>query len=314
MKKRIIGMFIATMAAVTLMACGQQNVVESDVNADEVVVEEAVSEDAVIDDAASEEEADATLESAAVLEDGVYYADFDTDSTMFHVNETCDGKGVLTVENGVMTIHISLTSQNITNLYEGLAEDAQAEGAVLLQPTLDTVTYSDGISEEVNGFDVAVPYLDEEFDLALIGTKETWYDHKVSVSNPVPMDDQADAETSEDTDSDATVLEDGVYVVEVTMEGGSGKASIDSPAEVTVADGQATALIVWSSNKYDYMLVDDVRYDVELITKEDGEEYSSFIIPVVLDENMTVIGDTTAMSTPHEVEYTLYFDTTTISE
>jgi hypothetical protein len=129
--------------------------------------------------------AEETEANANVLADGVYTADFDTDSTMFHVNEACDGKGTLTVENGEMVIHVSLNSKNIVNLYPGLAEDAQKDGAELLQPTTDTVTYSDGLSEEVYGFDVPVPALDEEFDLALIGKKGTWYDHKVSVSNPV---------------------------------------------------------------------------------------------------------------------------------
>ena len=123
-----------------------------------------------------------------VLEDGTYSADFTTDSSMFHVNEAGEGRGTLTVEDGKMTIHISLTSKNIVNLYPGLAEDAQKDGAELLQPTVDTVTYSDGTTEEVNGFDVPVPALDEEFDLALIGKKEKWYDHKVSVSNPVPLE------------------------------------------------------------------------------------------------------------------------------
>ena len=104
---------------------------------------------------------------------------------MFHVNEAMDGKGTLTVKNGKMTIHVSLASKNIVNLFEGTAEDAQKDGAKLLEPTTDTVKYSDGTSEEVNGFDVPVPALDKEFDLALIGTKGKWYDHKVSVSNPV---------------------------------------------------------------------------------------------------------------------------------
>ena len=76
------------------------------------------------------------------------------------------------------------------NLYPGLKEDAQKEGAELLQPTTDTVTYSDGMTEEVYGFDVPVPALDEEFDLALIGTKGTWYDHKVSVTNQEKAEEQ----------------------------------------------------------------------------------------------------------------------------
>ncbi len=143
---------------------------------------------AVIGAAAADTAEEAAADTTAELSDGIYTADFDTDSGMFHVNETLDGKGTLTVENGEMTIHITLTSKNIVNLYPGLAEDAEKEGAELLQPTVDEVTYEDGTTEEVYGFDVPVPSLDEEFDLALIGTKGKWYDHKVSVSNPVAQE------------------------------------------------------------------------------------------------------------------------------
>lgn len=129
-------------------------------------------------DSASEANAD-------VLEDGTYAADFTTDSSMFHVNEAEEGKGVLTVKDGQMTIHVSLSSENILNLFPGSAEDAKKDGAELLQPTKDTVKYSDGTEEVVNGFDVPVPALDEEFPLALIGKKGKWYDHMVKVSNPV---------------------------------------------------------------------------------------------------------------------------------
>ena len=123
--------------------------------------------------------------AAADLEDGTYTALFNTDSSMFHVNEANEGKGVLTVEGGQMTIHVSLASKGILNLFVGTAEDAQKEGAVLLEPTTDTVEYKDGTSEEVYGFDIPVPAIGEEFDCALIGEKGTWYDHKVSVTEPV---------------------------------------------------------------------------------------------------------------------------------
>ena len=145
---------------------------------------DAPTEEQTSDEAEAQEETEEKT-AAAELGDGTYTAEFDTDSSMFHVNEACEGKGTLTVKDGIMTIHVSMPSKNIVNLYPGLAEDAQKEGAELLQPTTDTVTYSDGMTEEVNGFDVPVPALDEEFDLALIGTKGTWYDHKVSVTNPV---------------------------------------------------------------------------------------------------------------------------------
>ena len=139
--------------------------------------------------AAMEELGDAAVLSTASvaateLEDGTYSAKFNTDSSMFAVNEANDGRGVLTVKDGKMTIHISLASQKIVNLFVGTAEDAAKEGAELLQPTIDTVTYADGTTEEVNGYDVPVEALDKEFDLAIIGTKQKWYDHKVSVSDP----------------------------------------------------------------------------------------------------------------------------------
>ena len=122
---------------------------------------------------------------AADLEDGTYTALFNTDSSMFHVNEANEGKGVLTVKDGQMTIHVSLASKGILNLFVGTKEDAQKEGAVLLEPTTDTVEYKDGTTEEVYGFDIPVPAIGEEFDCALIGEKGTWYDHKVSVTEPV---------------------------------------------------------------------------------------------------------------------------------
>ena len=121
----------------------------------------------------------------AALEDGTYTATFTTDSSMFRVNEANNDKGILTVKDGKMTIHISLVSDKILNLFPGTAEEAQKEGAELLEPTTDEVTYSDGTTEEVFGFDVPVPAIGEEFDCALVGEKGKWYDHKVMVTDPV---------------------------------------------------------------------------------------------------------------------------------
>ena len=120
-----------------------------------------------------------------VLEDGEYIADVTTDSSMFHLNETCDGKCALTVSNGQMTVHMILTSKKITMLYSGTVEQAKADEAGWIHPTNDEVTYSDGEKKEVYGFDVPVPALDEPFAVAILGSKSNWYDHEVTVSNPV---------------------------------------------------------------------------------------------------------------------------------
>ena len=230
--------------------------------------------------------------TAAALPDGVYTADFDTDSGMFHANEACDGKGTLTVENGTMTFHVSLASKKIVNLYVGMAADADANKADWLLPTTDTVTYSDGTSEEVYGYDIPVAAVDEDFQLALLGTKGKWYDHTVSIRNAEPK-----AEAAAETPAD------GEYNVQVVLEGGSGRATVDSPAALTVADGKMTATIVWSSPNYDYMIVDGEKY---LPTNTEGN--STFVIPVAaLGTPLSLTADTVAMSTPHEIEYTLTF-------
>ena len=277
---------VSALLAASLAGCGSSaSSVASSASSEAVssVAESAVS------GAASES---AAASSARALEDGTYTVEFDTDSSMFHVNEASDGKGTLTVEDGQMTLHISLQSKKIVNLYVGMAADAPDHEADWLQPTTDTVTYSDGTSEEVYGFDVPVEALDTDFQLAILGTKGKWYDHTVSVRN-------VEAQAAEAVETPA----DGSYTCEVTLEGGSGRATVDSPAALTVADGKMTATIVWSSPNYDYMIVDGEKY---LPTNTEGN--STFEIPVsALGVPLSVVADTVAMSTPHEIEYTLTF-------
>ena len=243
-----------------------------------------------------------------ILPDGIYIAEFDTDSSMFRVNEAYDGKGTLTVENGNMTIHVSLASQNIVNLYLGLAEDAKHENAILLKPTVDSVIYSDGWMDEVYGFDIPVPVLDEEFDVALIGKKGKWYNHKVVVSNPQLLD--STVVSTVDIKETKIDLEDGIYTIDIIFEGGSGKAEILSPAFLRVSGDTVIATLEWSSPNYDYMIVGKEKY---LPINEGGN--SVFEIPVpVFDEKISIIGDTIAMSKPHEIEYSITFCSDTIDE
>ena len=169
MRKRLLAVTLSVMMTASMLAgCGgkadtkdtKKVQTEQDSSKEEGTAEESSEKKNAAEDAG--------------LEDGVYTAEFHTDSSMFHANETKDGKGTLTVKDG-----------NIVNLFPGKAEDAQKDGAELLQPTVDTVTYSDGTTEEVYGFDIPVTVIDQEFDLALIGKKGVWYDHKVSIENPV---------------------------------------------------------------------------------------------------------------------------------
>ena len=114
---------------------------------------------------------------------------------------------------------------------------------------------------------------------------------------------QKDASQNKKATEDEETLADGEYSVEVTLEGGTGRAKVDSPAKVKVEDGKAYATIVWSSTHYDYMLVDGKKY---LNENEGGN--STFTFPIDgIPCKMNVVGDTTAMSVPHEIDYTLKF-------
>lgn len=287
--KKLTVLVLTALLVLSMGACGQSTA------APEATVKTGAETTAAAETTEGTAAPETVEAPAPVLADGVYLADFNTDSTMFHANEVCEGKGTLTVKDGKMTIHVSLASTSILNLYPGLAEDAQKDGAELLQPSKDELTYPDGLKETVNGFDIPVPALDQEFDVALIGKKGKWYDHKVSVSNPVPQGQEAPA--------------DGEYTVEAVLSGGTGKAKLLNPTALTVSEGKITATIVWSSSNYDYMIVNGDQYLP--ITTEGG---STFQIPVEsLGVEIPVTADTVAMGTPHEIAYTILLQADTVS-
>lgn len=287
--KKLTVLVLTALLVLSMGACGQSTA------APEATVKTGAETTAAAETTEGTAAPETTEAVAPALVDGVYLADFNTDSTMFHVNEVCEGKGTLTVKDGKMTIHVSLASTSILNLYPGLAEDAQKDGAELLQPSKDELTYPDGLKETVNGFDIPVPALDQEFDVALIGKKGKWYDHKVSVSNPVSQGQEP--------------LADGEYTVEAVLSGGTGRAKLLNPTALTVSEGKITATIVWSSSNYDYMIVNGDQYLP--ITTEGG---STFQIPVEsLGVELPVTADTVAMGTPHEIAYTILLQADTVS-
>ena len=292
-QNRVISGAVAALVLAALLAgCGSTATGASSADSTPAATEAAGSEAAA---------PTAEPQTEAALPDGVYTAEFETDSSMVHANEACDGKGTLTVADGKMTFHVSLASKKIVNLYLGTAEDAPSHESDWLQPTTDTVTYSDGTSDEVYGYDIPLDAVDTDFQLAILGTKGTWYDHTVSVADAQPAADE--------TAAPAETPADGSYTCAVTLEGGSGRATVESPAALTVADGAMTATIVWSSPNYDYMLIDGEKY---LPTNTEGN--STFEIPVTaLDTALAVTADTVAMSTPPEIDYTLAFDSATLT-
>lgn len=229
------------------------------------------------------------------LKDGVYEIDVDSSSSMFKITAS-----TLTVENGRMTAVMTMGGTGYLYVYMGTGEEAVNAGEDSYIPFVED-------ESGAHTYTVPVEALNSGIDCAAFSkNKEMWYDRTlVFRADSLPMDAFADGVIAT---AESLGLEDGSYTVEVTLSGGSGRASVESPAQLTVENGIATAVIVWSSSNYDYVKVDSVQYD-----PINTEGNSAFVIPVLgFDFQMPVLADTTAMSTPHEVEYTLYFDSTTI--
>lgn len=215
------------------------------------------------------------------IADGVYEIEVDSSSSMFRVV-----KAVLTVEEGEMSAVLTLSGQGYGMLYMGRGEEAEHAEESAYIPFVED-------AEGAYTYEVPVECLDGAVECAAWSIrKEKWYDRDlVFLSENIP----------EECIAEVLELKDGVYGVNVSLTGGTGRAKIASPAELFVENGKMTLRVEWDSPDYDYMLVNGDRYD-PVNTKGD----SVFEIPVpCFDREFVVIADTTAMSVPHEVEYAL---------
>lgn len=231
------------------------------------------------------------------IKDGVYDVEVSSSSSMFKI-DSCK----LTVKDGSMTAVMTMGGTGYLYLYLGTGEEASATREDYYIPYIEN---EDG----THSFEVSVEALDEGIACSAYSKKkEKWYDRTILFrADSLPMDAYKEGVF---TTADSLGLKDGEYTVEVSLSGGSGKAGIDSPAKIKVEAGKCKATIVWSSPNYDYMIVNGEKI---LPVNSDGN--STFEIPVsMFDRNMKVIADTTAMSEPHEIEYILNFDSTSIKE
>ncbi|MDR1558427.1 MAG: sirohydrochlorin cobaltochelatase [Clostridiales bacterium] len=207
------------------------------------------------------------------IEDGTYTIDVETDSSMFRV-EDCQ----LTAVGGEMTAVMTLSGTGYGALYLGAAEQAAAG--------VDN-QYAFTLLDGKHSFTIPVSALETEINCAALGLKSgNWADHVIVFKTPAELASRQ---------------------IDVALSGGSGRASVESPATLLERDGDTAARIVWSSPNYSYMLVSGVEY---LPVNTEGN--SAFEIPIELDTDMKVIACTVAMSEPKEIEYVLRFDSSTI--
>ena len=313
-KAVIVSCFIA----LGLTGCGNNK--KDDTTA---VSETEITEEATIGDAAAETEADTEEATASdssdkvadasemttideVVEegmvpiyadqvnDGVYDVTVSSSSSMFKI-VSCE----LTVADGKMTATMHMSGTSYLYLYPGTGLEAvDADEA-------DYISF-DEAEDGSHSFEFPVEALDEGIPCAAYSkNKEKWYDRTILFRvDSLPVDAFKEGVF---TTVKSLGLEDGNYTAEVTLTGGSGKAGIDSPANISISNKEAVVSIVWSSPNYDYMIVNGEKY---LPINTEGN--SVFEIPLIMfDRNMTVIADTVAMSEPHEIEYKLNFDSST---
>lgn len=301
MRKNICGIMAAVcLSSVLAAGCGGKNQAETLPAQSSETMSVQVNETVEATEETAEQQSVGTEGMTPVLaselRDGVYQIQVDSSSSMFRI-EACE----LTVKDGSMTADMKMGGTGYLKLYMGTGEEAAKAPEEKMIPFEEAADGS-------HHFTVPVEALDKELDCAAFSKKkEKWYDRVlVFRADSLPADALTDAAQ---VTAESLGLADGCYTVEVSMEGGSGRVSVESPAKLVVKDQKAVAEVVWSSPNYDYMKVGEEKF----LPVNQGGETSVFEIPVtVFDRKMAVAADTTAMSTPHEIEYTLLFDSASI--
>ena len=249
-------------------------------------------------------EEDEMTGNAEAVSAGTYDVQVESSSSMFKVEKAT----VTITDDGSMTAVLTMSGTGYTKLYMGTAENA------LTASEEDYIAYAtDANSTYI--FTIPVEALDQPIDVAAYSKKkEEWYDRQLTFLSTTLLAEES-ATTSEITEdvamqasTAATGVENGTYTIDLTFEGGSGKAFIQSPATLKMTDGMMMATVQWNSENYDYMLVDGEKY-LPISTKGG----SIFEMPVsALDTPLLVIGDTVAMSKPKEIEYNITFHSGTM--
>ena len=225
------------------------------------------------------------------LRDGEYPVTVESSSSMFRIESA-----VLTVKDGAMSAVLTMSGKSYLYVYPGTAQAAASADESAFVPFVEN---ADG----AHTFTIPVEALDAPVSCAAYSrNKELWYDRSLLFrADSLPVSAFRDGFF---TTAVSLGLADGRYTVAVTLAGGSGKARVQSPTVLNVRDGKCTAVIGWSSKNYDYMKVEG-----EKLLPVPNEDNAAFEIPVLFfDRPMAVIADTVAMSEPHEIAYTLRFD------
>lgn len=276
----LIFMLSASMAPITCLAEAEEVASSSELGPQNVLSDEGMSAVAAED-----------------VEEGTYSVEVECSSSMFPIDD-CQ----LTVKDGQMTAVLTMGGQGYLKLYMGTGQEAAQASEE------DLIAFIEN-DEGKQTYEIPVEALDKTIHCAAFSKrKQKWYDRTLifkASSLPDGVRKNVQMTTPEELE-----LEDGNYLVDVEIEGGSGHTKIESPAPLTIKDGQAEATIVWGNSNYDYMRIREEKYEWD---GTGGK--STFVIPVTgFDYKMPVIADTVALGTPRELDYTLTFHSDTIEK
>ena len=256
------------------------------------------------------------------IENGDYNVTVDSSSSMFKV-VNC----VLTKKNGQMSAVITLSGTGYDYLYMGTAEDAAKADKSSLIPFVENEKGEYTYTIPVSAFDTPIKVAAHSIK------KDKWYDRELTfqsdgiekidketptpdpVEPVIPVNPDNSKPSTPDNESghvtdlnggtarvdSSTTLKDGVYIPDqFSWSGGTGRVSI-SCDKITIENGQAYATIVFSSGSYSY-----IKANGNIYYGTNTGSTSTFVIPVQLNKNNTIIGMTTAMSTAHEITYNIF--------
>ena len=312
--KKVLALFLSLVLSASLFAgCGSEKTEPSADAQTSQTEEQKPAEEKPAEEKPAEEKSDKVASSSDMVEvesvvtenmvpihadslkDGTYPIEVNSSSSMFKIT-SCE----LTVAEGKMTAKMVMGGKGYLKVFMGTGEEAASADESQMIPFEE-------LSSGEHCFTVPVEALDAEIKCSAFSKKkEKWYDRSLAFrADSLPLEAFAEGML---TSVESLGLEDGAYTANVSLVGGTGKVTVQSPAKLTVADGKVTATIIWSSDKYDYMMVDGEKYLP--VTIEGG---STFEIPVkAFDWNLAVAADTTAMSTPHEIDYVLNFESASL--
>ncbi len=290
-RKYTVCMGIVLLSVMTLISAAPAfaQEIETEGNAAVATAEEMTTVDDVVEDWMVPIPADN-------LFDGIYDIEVLSSSSMFQIT-SCQ----LIVQEGEMSAAMTMGGTGYLYLFPGTGLEAAAADEAQYIP------FKEG-ADGKHTFLVPVKALDEGLPFAAFSKKkEKWYDRTlVFLSTSL---DTAAFKTMDMTTVEDLGLEDGEYYMEASLSGGSGKASISSPARIIIEDGIATAEIIMSSKNYDYMI-----FQGEKLLPVNEEWNSTFMLTVPgFDYNMAVAADTVAMSQPHEIDYVIRIDSSTVT-